>query len=78
MSLDAWMLLSLPAAQNVITDTIRKVMAARSVQNVKSALDIEMTVGQKSIVFMDLVTRKAIGQVSSTSLSCVSTWVLLV
>ena len=64
---------SFPAAQNVITDTIRKVMAARSVQNVKSALDIEMTVSQKSIMFMDLVTRKPIGQVSSASLSCLST-----
>jgi len=52
-------------------DTIRKVMAARSVQNVKSAVDIEMTAGSRSIVFMDLKAKKPIGQVS-VWLSCSS------
>ncbi len=54
---------SSPSAPTVITDTIRKVMAARSVKNMKSAIDIEMTVATKSIVFMDLGAKKAIGQV---------------
>ncbi len=54
-------------APTVITDTIRKVMAARSVQNVKSAIDIEMTVATKSIVFMDVEAKKAIGQVNILS-----------
>ena len=48
---------------SIVTETIRKVTTARSLQNVRTALQIEMTVTPKSIGFMNLSAKKAIGQV---------------